>query len=311
LTAQKGIAPTRDKDEAIDQENAPVAFDARKRAPSLRADEHLKRQTILGTPGFRAKGSHLPLLRFFHIPKTSGTSVTGLLKLLYGRENVWLVLHRPNQEISRYRVWTGHFEWGSFLAHHRPGDRTMIFLRDPRARLLSTIYFFKSTRSGLDSALDRMSAPYKFPIKDVLKRAKLTRFWPLYAEIDNTYLRRLVGLRNVSDFQITDPAASTELALARLEQFDIIGLCERMDESRSAIAAGLGISEVPAMPELNRARDFDRSTKHARIEPEKLDDESEEMIRALTRYDSIIYERALRLFSARRRLSIDPFNPLG
>lgn len=90
-----------------------------------------------------------PTWVFMHAEKTGGTSLQNMLLQSFRPERVYhehedtLHLHSP-AELSMYSVFAGHFNHDSlaFIPRHRL--KVFMFVREPRQRLLSLYYFWRS-----------------------------------------------------------------------------------------------------------------------------------------------------------------------
>lgn len=92
---------------------------------------------------------HESALVFLHIQKTAGTSLQQMLTESFGAKNVFtsvedtLHLHCPG-ELSTYSVFSGHFNYDSLRYIPRANPSVITFVRDPKQRLLSLYYHWRS-----------------------------------------------------------------------------------------------------------------------------------------------------------------------
>ena len=251
------------------------------------------------------KADRLPPLVFFHIPKTAGMALLRFLRLLYGREAVCRVLIDSEDMKSAAKVWAGHLNWQQYSQHRREGDVSLIFFRNPRDRLLSAIYFAKAQlKHGYGWFGD--TSYYDFPLKMILSRAVEDHACEHYGAIKNTYLRQLVGEGSQRQtLQMQFSCGDLDKALQRLEDFDVIGLTERMDYSRTMLLGALNVRYFrPEIPKFNAFEDVQISPNHKTIQREEITEEMEQMIAFLTEDDWEIYRYAEKLFNKRLSESI-------
>lgn len=95
-------------------------------------------------------------LLFLHIPKTAGQSVHAAIEKAFGKSSVCPARVNDQlrlltaEELSRYRVFSGHFDWEPF---DKLGNSLVTFtvLRDPLERILSFYFYLRSEGERLTS----------------------------------------------------------------------------------------------------------------------------------------------------------------
>lgn len=193
---------------------------------------------------------------FLHIPKTAGTAVRHFLEAPLRRHEIVRV-HGSAEEYERRRkepfgpkvkFLSGHVPY--WFGEALPARQTMLFLRDPVERVLSTFYFWKS--------LPKPSPEDHSPEADLLRRTEhltLEEFIhdpasPGGGSISN-FSCRLVG--HAQPWQVDSPFDEKiqALACARLESIELLGIAEQMSESLELIARRLGIPFAGSLPRQN------------------------------------------------------------
>ena len=102
-------------------------------------------------PGWRTPAGRddARCLVFLHIQKTAGTSIQNMLSDSYNtneilREHDDTLSERSPQELARYSVFAGHFNYDS-LAYIPHGFLSIFtFVREPKNRLISLYYFWRA-----------------------------------------------------------------------------------------------------------------------------------------------------------------------
>ena len=185
-----------------------------------------------------------PLIVFFHIPKTAGSSLERILGREYGegifilkewrpgkdRTGVFeteesLVQYRalPPEEKDSYKVIKGHFHFG--FAPMLPADATYFtLLRDPVERVISTYYFtLRNPANYLHAAV----AGSGMTLREFVES-------DLTPEITNDQTRRLAGVTDADPEKGNFTSGAEMLAAAKRhieKHFSVVGLCERFDET--------------------------------------------------------------------------------
>ncbi|MDS9467717.1 sulfotransferase family 2 domain-containing protein [Paracoccus sp. MBLB3053] len=222
-------------------------------------------------------------LFFMHITKTAGGSLKELLKTA-ARAGDDISFHYPDEpQFRRHfdydrlpRIMFGHFVYG---AHERAdaAPNYACFLRDPMARTISHYHHLKNNdNSKVGTTLRSFDTMASY-----LRHA---RHW----EFDNFLTRTISGVAAQARFG--DVGYNTyERARQNLRwQFSYIGLFEQMDESLQrlrTIVPGIG----QTLPSVNRGK----------YSPEVTDEEYR-LLRALNRFDEMLYEEAVSLFEAHK-----------
>ena len=214
-------------------------------------------------------------IHFWHIPKTAGTSVAGLIRRAYPAEEC-LPAHTarelvalPHERIPHYRCYTGHF---FSLLEPLVGRRlpTVTILRDPVAQTLSLLRHCQRYVPGAGRFAPLAAQTLSFAWEKIPPlRRRLEKAWcPV---LMNNFQTRALGSEVIApptlrtDFygltyhflepSFCDPNADMEVlfarAVQRLESMAVVGTTERLPETADRIFRLLGIPAPPAVPRDN------------------------------------------------------------
>lgn len=239
-----------------------------------------------------------PRVAFLHIEKSAGTSVLGVLTAQFHPGQIDPdphrtlpphVLHRlPAQARAArgYRLVRGHYDL-PYLEALGPEFFRVIFLRDPRKRLLSLYHYWRSVTPEVLAIEDGNHA---IALAHTLSlEAFLTCDDPiLIASIDNIYTRRLIGA-----YEHALPPDAAERAVAALARLDFVGITETIDASLAALATRLGFPVPRSAPRANVTDDIAHTDRRFRPAPRpQPGPAAEAALTRLTRLDEIVYRAA-------------------
>lgn len=236
---------------------------------------------------------------FNHFPKTGGTSLFAICKYNLPEreispqlmeEDVRLV--RP-ERFEHYRLVRGHFSMLTQMGFSRH-RYSMTMLRNPIQTILSTYNFWRTRPEG--DAVTRQAKTLSFA-------EFVRRFAESPSIIHNPYTHHFAAVTR--DYP-EEPPEEELLAVAKhnLAAFDFVGICEQFAESTSLLCRETGWKAPPEIPHENRS---------GRAQPpERLEYETQQMLRQRTRLDLELYEYAVKLFRSRcggQKLSQTRFSP--
>jgi hypothetical protein len=176
---------------------------------------------------------------FIHIHKTAGTSLLQQLADEVGREHIcphpfeWQIRMTPKIELAKYRIYAGHLS-ASALQFVVGDLQCITMLREPRVRLLSAYFYWKS-QSGSQPRHAFYERIAQMSLMDFL-----TDDDPIIVRATWNVQARIVaggqfGGMNDHRTNIFGPDLSpAELAVAaveRLGRFRLVGITERYAES--------------------------------------------------------------------------------
>lgn len=249
-----------------------------------------------------------PKVRFLHLEKTAGSSLIEVLAAQFHPLQIHSDTERRHADRSRLErerlasrhraasvVW-GHYDLPS-LRRLDGGEPRFLFclLREPRARILSLYYFWRSNR-------DEPSVGVRAAQANGLLGFLRSDDPGIVNDIDNMYARRFTGLyaTNEDDPLASAPDAALAAARAAQDGLDFVGLSGRLGESLAILGRMLGFTPPPRTPEVNVQARSERnvmlSTGPTQREP--ITPEIDAELRRLTRFDDILYAEAERRFHA-------------
>jgi len=259
--------------------------------------------------GLRAEGAlDERAVVFLHIAKTAGTAVHQELTRWFRPEEVCPMRLRfldqlSTEDLQRYRLFSGHYYWDQLS--RLPSPRIVItFLREPRARLLSLYYFYRSHRWSAIEAIEKAGADSPRKAKECrLGDFLRSRDFSARINADNAIARSLLGMTYVDSrgkIRIRDHEA-VETAIAHLRQMNAFGLIERYKESALLMRRATGL-ELPAeLPVVNDRASLYNSPSFEAVETQDIDRQTEAEIQRCIRLDKKIYQWAVREFERRVR----------
>lgn len=262
---------------------------------------------------------------YFHIPKCAGNSVMKYFEYALGSNNILRFNVNgflPDEDGDKWiNEWNNLFNYAEFISIAHCGFDTcrkisgnsqiVAFFREPKARILSAYYYFKSFKRSYISSLpqNRRDAI----VLNIAKTNNLLNFlqnknFCLLNNIDNTLARCLTGFFLKNNEKAADSnydklhenhEKTIEIALKNLEKINIIGIIENFDTSLKFISETLALKE----PEINyykenvTEKNYDENSIFEKIEKEPATNEIKKELEKFTELDKIIYAYALKKFN--------------
>lgn len=214
-------------------------------------------------------------LHFWHIPKTAGTSVAGLIRRAYPAEEclpahtVKELIALPRERVPHFRCYTGHF-FSLLEPLVRRRLPTVTILRDPVEQTLSLLRHCQRYVPGAGRFAPFAAQTLSFAWENIPSwRRRLEKVWcPV---LMNNFQTRALGSEipapatlETNFYGLTypflepsfcDPNAELEVlfarAVQRLESMAVVGTTERLPETVERIFKLLGMPAPPAVPRDN------------------------------------------------------------
>jgi|694.fasta_scaffold93806_1 hypothetical protein len=251
------------------------------------------------------------VLYFCHIPKTSGTTFDRMLRSRFPRGVAAPILDNhayftnPAYDLDQYDFISGHLFFGFHLPHlvSRP-LRSVVLVREPRSLLLSMFKHGLHFDQGPIRHYIKANCPtpdrfFTDPVMAPHVANPMTRFLGSSERLlTPEFIARTRGAQPVDETAAVwatapqphvDDAELLRLALARLAEFDVVGMSEDLQGSVDLVARLEQWPAFDAVPHLNESPDGT-----------KVKDLSPEVIRAidkLTELDREIYRAGQELFT--------------
>jgi hypothetical protein len=262
-----------------------------------------------------AKVSAARKLAFLHIPKTAGTSLRYWLDGQFEKKDIfpheYQIRHFPAAEIASYRFFRGHYSL--FDIRHIPGSvTTFTVLREPRARLLSQYYYYRSFKSLLPKGADANARPDPLRVK---ARLNLNEYFSdpdvrNFREVDNFQTRILLNITpdivqkyRININKINDPIRDLsvdvvkDIALSNLRSISYVGVVDDFDEFCRGLLHELKFPLPPGRLELNVTTKLANTSpaEFAAVDKTPPDDQTHELMHDLVALDEYIYQEAKKI----------------
>ncbi|WP_420391445.1 hypothetical protein [Acuticoccus sp.] len=231
------------------------------------------------------------------MPKCAGTSLHELLKASFAPDDVCPHRHdvlpqQPLQAMRRWRYFGGHFSKYGIDAVPGP-KRVVTVLREPRRRILSLYYFWRSHRPEMIER-GNLAGPRH------ARALGLVDFLNCHApevvvSVRNYMVRAMLGplrLDGAEGFRLNERQYAVETALANLSRFTYVAFDDTLGEDAQAMTAMLGLNGGAELGRLNTFETLTASDAFERIEREEPSGEALAALDRLTRLDRLFYERA-------------------
>lgn len=230
---------------------------------------------------------------FLHIPKTAGTTVSLILSRIFKGQKI-LSNYTPKGKKkhstlspdykNNYDLSYGHMPFNA-NEHLERGIEYFTFLRSPREHLLSG---YKHLKGSGNSQIKKKMDVSTLKLKDFLSKGHIKN-------LDNIAVRFLSGNTEKPFLTIND--SDLKLALENFNNhFSVFGITEYFDESLVLLA------DYMNWPVLYYLKENKSSYQ---IDSNELDQETEQLIIACTKYDEVLYTHALNIFQSKIELKKD------
>lgn len=253
---------------------------------------------------------------FFHIPKTAGTSLSAILNNVFSPEEVcpahlWHELIKyPGDELSRYRLFRGHF----YASLGRVLDKPLkgfVFFRNPLERALSHYgHVIKHSQHYLHDRANELGTLEAY-LRDPVTRETVRNFQAkclvsnvdpvkIAASLSNQELAEF-GLEKIIETTVIDlsEAELLEQAKSALEKFCCIGITERFEDSIWLLSNTFGWDLKQSVEALNINKERPKASNISK--------EAQTLLEELNSVDMQLYQYAFSLFEMeieKRRNSI-------
>lgn len=235
---------------------------------------------------------------FVHIPKTGGTSFHKLLSDMFAPseihpERLNKFLEIDPEALKNFRLFSAHMDARSLSVLPDPKYKVTL-LREPKERILSLYYFWKS-HSWETIELNNLHGPRIAKSLDLLSFLK-KRDEAIPINIENAQARAVWGhlfLFGENEPFVADPQKLVHI-LEAADSFDLIGTLENIEVAVNKLYSDFGIDNVPKIPRL-QVGDVTVSghTNRETIERETITPQISDQLDLLTVYDRPLYEHVV------------------
>lgn len=237
-----------------------------------------------------------------HLPKTGGTTLHRLLAEQFEPEKTcperFNAFDRFTQEdLQKYDFFSAHMDFHGLSRVAQPAY-TITLLREPKARILSLYYFWKSqTREQIEKL--NLAGPRFAKNHNLLG---FLRDMPdnMIQNIDNSYVRNLMGrvaLGGRNRLPIAEDEA-IRLSMRNLMRIDTVGFLEDLPKAVDEVFARLSKPAPATIPKTRARETFGVSEPNSdKVEIEEVTPEIDALLTYYTRLDSKVYDAARRLFA--------------
>lgn len=237
---------------------------------------------------------------FLHIPKTAGTSLRGFLEGLYPESRcckTWFtdsLLKSPPWELAESYFIAGHYP-ASILDWLPPNEFSKItFMREPLARSISHFNHLKTENDAFMHSVARDCDLDGFLNRNdgVFELANMQTRYLGALDIDSEYFvhREHISKEDADAWTIGPRIEKAfRRALDFLEQCDVLGIVEYMQDSMLLLSSSLGLSSQAFMGYANRGK----------LIPPSISVETLDRLREINQFDIKLYDEAKRILAKR------------
>ncbi|MBN9889851.1 sulfotransferase family 2 domain-containing protein [Salipiger abyssi] len=236
----------------------------------------------------------------FHIPKTGGTSLHDFLSTHFPAPDICPERFRSfgrfsPEQLAAYRYFSAHMDFATLQS--LPGPLyTITIMREPKARIISLYYFW---RSHSDETIEKLNLAGPRLAKQLgLLEFLKTQAHGIPGSINNTYVRTLLGhsWSGQRGQLLLNDGEALRVAMRNLLTIDTVGFVEDMPGLFTEVCQRLSVPLPDPLPWARSSKEFGLTEGSERVEPEEITPEIDARLDHLTRLDRILYENARRMF---------------
>jgi hypothetical protein len=231
---------------------------------------------------------------FLHIPKCAGSSVHSVLSANFRREEIFPryghdLVREPFPELARYRYLAGHFSKAG--VDRIPGPKWIVtVLREPKARVLSLYYFWRSFTDAHIEA-HNLRGPRLAKSMDLLSFLTSEDRFILH-NIRNAQTRTLTGpMLLTPPFQDYESEWMVDAAFANLMRLNHVAFAETLDADMAEICRRFGFEPPAETPRANAFGAVNPAVSEP-VEKEPMTEAIDAALTETTRLDAALYARA-------------------
>ena len=238
-------------------------------------------------------------LVFMHLPKTGGTTLHNLLSKNFNPEDICSERHNKLDTIEKFKLkswifFSGHYDLNSINQNISEPKKIITILREPKSRILSAYYFAKSHKQWfIDKYPEFSKSPNCYKIHGMNYKAAKENKLLDYLNKEGKYLKNQMSKWISGNIEEDDKLLS--ITLKKLEEFEFVGIMEKMDATIKNLFKHLNFPIPPKQPRFLEFGELHKNYSHCeKIDKEIINEEEIELLNALTNVDKKLYEYAIR-----------------
>lgn len=232
---------------------------------------------------------------FLHIPKTGGTSVHEFLTAKFPKNEICpdrlnTLKEHTQDQLDKYSFFSGHYDIDSVA--YIPGNKKIFtFLRDPKERLLSLYYFWRSHKEDYINK-NGLAGPRAAKEMDLLNFLKCKEH-EIPLNFNNYIARAFSGEMycGPNNEYIYHENEVIDVAKKNISSLDTIGFMDNFDASYAMVIRQLGYTPPEITPHAMKGSKH-QDPNREEITKQPLTDEIEDLIMKMTDLDYKIYNFA-------------------
>ena len=253
---------------------------------------------------------------FLHVPKTAGSSLTGMLTANFAPERIYRpqphgeLKSRAAHELADFDLICGHFDWSEFEAIPGPTQIVSV-LREPVQRSLSLYWYWRAhTWAYGVEELGSRGVQYA---KSLSPEDFFTTAPPdVRGNFENTVARQLAGAgywKLDTGFTIPDREVA-RICRGHIDQMRFCGVTEHFDATAAAILRRLGLPATASRRENTLTQQM-QVPGYETVAPTPPSADLVARLRQLTAIDSHLYHYVRRRWPMRRAVLSHSICSLG
>ena len=240
----------------------------------------------------------------FHIPKTGGTSLHDYLQGHFPPEKTCPERFRgfdrfKPEQLRAYDYFSAHMDYG--ILKRLPGPLyTITILREPKARILSLYYFWRSHSAETIERLNLVGprAAKKMGLLEFLRSAD----HGIPANVNNILVRTMLGesWTGPGGRLVLHDDEAIRVAMRNLLTIDTVGFVEDMPALFEEVSQRMGVPMPEELPWARSSKNFGTESGSEKVEREEITPEIERRLNHLTRLDRVLYNNARVMFAPKK-----------
>lgn len=255
-----------------------------------------------------------PCLVFIHIEKTAGTSVQYHLHDCFSEDelyrenadNIWAL--SPSQ-LSKYKIFAGHFNYETLKYIPRKKLSIFTFVRKPKSRLQSLYYYYRAHELGNMFYSELVQLAGRVTIEEFFENDLIYKYpkgiwnnmyWAVMGMHDwRQWLQIVVKEKKESAIADVIESKIRPQVAKRLKEFTFIGLQEDFERSLLMLFNILKMPHPDKIRTDNSLEQIATKPHFKKVERQPVTERLDITLDRLVELDSIVYEEAEKLYKKR------------